>query len=274
MVVTATVLDGYAWEGSAAAPAGFAGRDAFRSPARSATAGGSSCWLDVGKPDGSDVRHYVATGSGVPVVAPTSASAAAQDEESATPAAPNADPTTRHQRARRRPDGCGAHHDRSADDGASCTRQRGGHGNAVCAPDAGQTTLAWTVRSTGGSPVTITGDELGASFTPVQQLADTSATGKEVVVAPGETICRWRSRRSGNPRADGCRGGHDDRQQHGGHRAHHRGRARDLPGGRPGGGGDPRRRGADDQTSASHNVMTPIWVASGPECAPEATQIR
>jgi hypothetical protein len=58
-------------------------------------------------------------------------------------------------------------------------------GNAVCAPDAGQTTLTWTVRNTGGSPVTITGDDRGVSFTPTQLLANTSATGKEVIEGNG-----------------------------------------------------------------------------------------
>jgi LPXTG-motif cell wall-anchored protein len=57
-------------------------------------------------------------------------------------------------------------------------------GNAVCAPDAGQTTLTWTVRNTGGSPVTITGDDRGVSFTPTQLPANTSATGSEVIEGP------------------------------------------------------------------------------------------
>ena len=93
VVVTATVLDGYAWEGSDAAPAGFAGRGALDSPARSAPAGRTSCWLDVGKPDGSDVRHHVATG-------PSMSGGRANDdgcgcgEESATEAAPTSGPTT------------------------------------------------------------------------------------------------------------------------------------------------------------------------------------
>ena len=50
-------------------------------------------------------------------------------------------------------------------------------GNAVCAPESGQTTLTWTVRNLGGSPVTITGDNRGVSFTPTQLLARSSATG-------------------------------------------------------------------------------------------------
>ena len=57
-------------------------------------------------------------------------------------------------------------------------------GNAVCAPDAGQTTLTWTVRNIGGSPVTITGDDRGVSFTPTQLPANTSATGSEVIEGP------------------------------------------------------------------------------------------
>ena len=57
-------------------------------------------------------------------------------------------------------------------------------GNAVCALETGQTTLTWTVRNTGGSPVTITGDDRGVSFTPTQLPASTSATGSEVIEGP------------------------------------------------------------------------------------------
>ena len=51
VVVTATVLDGFAWEG-AAAPSGFA-----RGRASSAAAGGVARGVDVGEPDGGDVRR-------------------------------------------------------------------------------------------------------------------------------------------------------------------------------------------------------------------------
>ncbi len=57
-------------------------------------------------------------------------------------------------------------------------------GNAVCALDTGQTTVTWTVRNTGGSPVTITGDDRGVSFTPTQLPANTSANGSEVIEGP------------------------------------------------------------------------------------------
>jgi LPXTG-motif cell wall-anchored protein len=40
------------------------------------------------------------------------------------------------------------------------------------------------VRDTGGSPVTITGDDRGVSFTPTQLPANTSATGSEVIEGP------------------------------------------------------------------------------------------
>ena len=86
-------------------------------------------------------------------------------------------------------------------------------GNAVCAPESGQTTLTWTVRNVGGSPVTITGDNRGVSFTPTQLLANTSATGSEVIDGPAadeavtETVTRgrwWGPDRRGGSDGDGA----------------------------------------------------------------------
>ena len=45
-------------------------------------------------------------------------------------------------------------------------------------------TLTWTVRNVGGSPVTITGDSRGVSFTPTQLLPAPAATGSEVIDGP------------------------------------------------------------------------------------------
>ena len=94
VVVTATVLDGYAWEGSAAAPAGFAGRDAVGPSPQGAPppADLPAGWTWV-SPTEATFAVALPQAPACPEVAPTTTAAAAA-EESSTSAAPTAGPTT------------------------------------------------------------------------------------------------------------------------------------------------------------------------------------
>ena len=93
VVVTATVLDGYAWEGSDAAPAGFAGRGALDRPQGAPPPVELPAGWTWVSPTEATFAITLPQAPPCPEVAPTTTAAAA-GEESATEAAPTSGPTT------------------------------------------------------------------------------------------------------------------------------------------------------------------------------------
>ncbi len=92
VVVTATVLDGYAWEGSDAAPAGFAGRGALDPQGAPPPVELPAGWTWV-SPTEATFAITLPQAPPCPEVAPTTTAAAAE-AESATAAEPEQAPTT------------------------------------------------------------------------------------------------------------------------------------------------------------------------------------